>query len=181
MTTKIGRGTTFHSVYADSNPKWRITRSRGRGVWEAVVVESEDWKGTVKVFLHEDVARAVAMAAFFEQTQSEHERFYAELKLGATVHYHNGGGEWVRCVAVDGVTEWNDKVVHRCLQPVALVGAWRESDLRPGGFYARRLGTVSPIEPNYLNLFEAGKTPPRAGDPRELPALGLAFGMVASS
>ena len=59
--------TRFYAVYADGRPQWEVTRSRGDGVWEAKVVKSLDWEGTVKVFTTEEISKALAWEAFFKK------------------------------------------------------------------------------------------------------------------
>lgn len=179
--TKIGPGTTFHSSYADGNPKWEITRSRGRGVWEAKIVEDMDYPGVVKVFTAAEVKQAVGMSRFWNKNATDHEKFYAALKLGSVVHYHNAFGQFVRCEVVIGTTAQDPKP-HRCLKPVALVGAWKPYDLPKRridgtieyGYHAENIRKGECFEPNFSNLYESGNSSAcRNGDPSKLPALDL--------
>jgi len=186
MTTKtsspkIGPGTRFNSVYADSNPTWEITRPRGRGVWEAKITD-HDYAGTVKVFTTAEVKHAVGMASAFAQMDNENDAFYASLKLGQIVHYHNSFGQFVRCEVVMGTTV-HDKTMHKCLKPIALVGDWKSYDLPrrlPNGevdlgYQAEKIAKGDCFEPNYGCIYESGE---RSGshfdtDPSKLPALDL--------
>jgi len=180
-TSKIGPGTKFPSVIADGNPEWEITKRRGRGVWEAKCL-GEDYGGTVRVFTDAQVRQSVGMSNFFAKNASEHDTYYASLKLGAIVHYHNSFGEFVRCEVVMGTTV-HDKKMHKCLKPVALVGAWKAYDLpRRGvdgtityGYQADKIRKGECFEPNFGSIYETGSQGGRhfEVDPSKLPALDL--------
>jgi hypothetical protein len=178
-SVRIGPGTKFRSIIADSNPEWEITRSRGRGVWEAKVVESDsDHAGRVKVFTHADVKHAVGMAQVFGRIMSEHDKFYAGLTVGQIVHYENTMGQWVRCEVVMGNSRHDEKKTpHKVLKAVALVGSWSHDLPRRMldgtinyGSYSGMVIKGECMEPNYTNIYETGR---RGADPRNLVAIDL--------
>jgi len=179
---KVGKGTRFRSPIADGNPMFVVTRARGRGVWEAVVVANEpDFAGTVKVFTDREIAATLAMEAFWEQNADDGASFYAGLAVGAVVHYHDGFNQWVRCEVVVGPTV-HDAKPHKCLKPIALVGAWRPYTLPRRcadgtvdlGYHAKTIAEGRLFEPNYTNIYESGEVRDVGlKDPRGLPAIDL--------
>jgi hypothetical protein len=173
MTTKIKKGTEFRASHADSNPKWRVVTARGR-FCETVGIE-EDNQGVRRGFLREEVERLVSYAEACARMAREHDDFYSSLKVGSTVHYHNGFGQWVRCVATLGTTRQNPKE-HVCLTPLELVGAWREYDLRPDRYLVKMIRDGGTFEPNYTNLWEAPNGERRYPDPTGLSAVELNSG-----
>lgn len=85
--------------------------------------------------------------------------WWAGLKVGATVHYDNGFGEFVRGVIVKHKGE-------NKMRPTALVGGWKAHDLPKRmytgevicGTYASRLRGETenePMQPNSANMFES--------------------------
>ncbi len=177
----IGPGTKFHSIIADANPEWEVTRARGRGVWEAKCL-GEDYRGEIRIFTRAQVQQSLGMAQFFAKNASDHDKFYSGLTLGAIVHYSHSFGEFVRCEVVMGTTAY-DKKPHKCLKAIALVGTWKEWDLprrRPdgridSGYSAKSVMTGECLEPNFTNIYESGLPSARmAGvDPRCLPPIDL--------
>jgi hypothetical protein len=124
-TIKVGKGTLFRSVYADSNALWTVTRSRGKGVFEAVITAEDDgadYVGVAKVFTREEITQSVRWAASCAAGQSRGDAWYDSLTPGQIVHYCNGFKQFQRCVASmhEGKMQ---------LRPIALVGEWREMDL----------------------------------------------------
>ena len=187
-TLKVSKGTKFHASYADGNPEWEVTRSRGRGVWEAKVVNDADWGGVTKVFKTEEITHSVRLSQFFADNTNTHAKFYAGLKLGAVIHYHDSFDRFIRCEVVEGTTQDNPSL-HHVLRPIALVGAWPSHDLprrlADGSIYqsyhVEQIATGKCFEPNYLNLYESGSVPAtRSGDPRKLPALDLSVPPLTS-
>ncbi len=178
---KIGPGTKFHAIIADGNPEWEITRSRGRGVWEAKCL-GVDYGGTIKVFTTAEVKHSVGMSQFFAKNSSDHDTFYAGLKTGSIVHYHNSFGQFVRSEVVMGTTV-HDKKLHKCLKPIALVGEWKSYDLpkrRPDGtinygYNADMIRKGECFEPNFGSIYESGLQGGKhfGVDPSKLPALDL--------
>jgi hypothetical protein len=180
QASKVSKGTRFHSDYQDGRPEWEVTKSLGRAVWEAKCL-GPDYAGLTKAFKTEDIQRALSMSQFFSKNQGDHASFYAGLTLGATVHYHNGFGQYVRCTVVMSTTA-HDKTPHKCLKPVALVGNWRPLDLprrrQNGsidyGYQGKRILEGECMEPNFTSIFEGGNSSARqGGDPTKLPALDL--------
>jgi hypothetical protein len=113
--------------------------------------------------------------------------WWAEQEIGATLHYHNGFGEYVRgevVVLTDG-----DRAGLKGIRPVALVGNWKPYDLpqrRPDGsvamgYHASKIvegGPDAAWRPSDSCVYEAPRfVGPRGagdpGDPRTLPALDL--------
>lgn len=140
---KVKKGDTFRSVIADCNALWRVESVSG-GIAHCVVVNEpwehnghtydSDYAGHRKPFYVQDVKSAIAMAQMWEQRANEQDEFYASLVPGQIVHYNNGFGEFVRCEVIvldedlrSGPSEY--KAGDTVLQPVALVGAWKEYDL----------------------------------------------------
>lgn len=168
-TQKIVPGTTFRSSYADSNPLWKVIKSKGRGVYLCEIVNEpieydgrkidSDWAGTQKAFLSTEIRASIGMANLFGSIANEHEQFYKNLREGQTIHYHNGFDNWVRCTVVK-------KDGENVLKPVALVGAWKH-DIpvrRPDGtmsysYYPEKIAKGETFTPNASNLFEFGCKP----------------------
>ena len=178
---KIEKGTKFHAVIADSNPEWEVTGKGGRGIWRAKCL-GEDYRGEVRAFTEAQIRQSLGMARAFAKNDDENGAFYAGLKLGATVHYHNSFGQFIRCEVVMGTTV-HDKSMHKCLKPVALVGDWAKFDLprrMPDGtinygYQADKIRNGDCFEPNYGCIFESGRPGGRhfEVDPSKLPALDL--------
>jgi hypothetical protein len=136
-------GTEFRSVYADSNPLWRVTRIDGDVVHAVIVNEpieidgrmiDSDWVGRRDLFYMDRVVAALEWEERIRATIASADEFFDGLELGAIVHYHNGFGEWVRCRVVEydhdfrtGPSEY--KAGQKVLLPIALVGNWDEHDL----------------------------------------------------
>lgn len=139
----VKAGVTFRSVIADCNALWRV-ESVGGGVAHCVVVNEpwehrgntydSDYAGMRKPFYVEDVERALRQAQVWDRLADEQEQFYSSLAPGQIVHYNNGFGEFVRCEAIvleedlrSGPSEY--KAGQTVLQPIALVGNWKDGDL----------------------------------------------------
>lgn len=185
----VKEGTRFRSIVADCNALWEVKRKAGRGVWECFVVNEPsaingrlidgEYAGRIDVFREADIKAKVAMEDLFAKNMSDHERFYASLQLGQIVHYDSSFGQYVRCEVVMGTTV-HKKNGHKCLKPIALVGAWPSFDLprrgRDGevvlGYQAEKIANGVCFEPNSSCIYE-GSTRPRDVDPRGLPAIDL--------
>jgi hypothetical protein len=180
----VSVGVTFRSTYADSNALWKVVSSRGRD-WLCEIVNEPfefegntydgDYAGSQKVFMTSEIARAIKFSNFFDQKMDEHHNFYANLHEGQTIHYHNGFGQWVRCVVVnqDG---------KNVLKSVALLGNWHRSDLVRRlptgdicyGYNAQKIIDGETMTPNASNLWENGcKGPPFSDDPTTLAPISL--------
>lgn len=148
-------GTTFHSVYADGNPLWRVTKKVGPNAWKAVC-DDEDWGGTVKLFSTKEIENHKNFEKHIDDVGNEQERFYNSLKVGKTVHYCNGFSQFVECTVVlkDG---------KKVLQPVALKGNWQKWELpyrqNDGlihlGYHATKITNRETFTPNYTTILEA--------------------------
>ena len=183
-STGVSIGVTFRSTYADSNALWKVVSSRGRD-WLCEVVNEQfefegktydgDYAGSQKVFMTNEIERAIKLGNFFDQKMDEHHNFYANLHEGQTIHYHNGFGQWVRCVVVnqDG---------KNVLKSVALLGNWHKSDLVRRlptgsicyGYNAQKIIDGETMTPNASNLWENGcNGPPFSDDPTTLAPISL--------
>ena len=149
---------------------WVVTRSRGRGVWEAKVTDDDpDHAGVTSVFTTQQIQRAAAWEGMFRSLGEAGARFYASLKPGQVVHYHDSFDRFVRC-EVTGDQQ---------LKPVAMVGAWTPSDLPRRnldgtlylGYHAKNIAAGTPFRPAASNIYEC--TPEGKVDPRAMPALDL--------
>lgn len=160
---EIRIGTTFRSVHADSNPLWRVTKSRGAGTWDCIVDKSEpDWAGTRKVFGTEEIQRSLGMADFWESIQNGHRDFWKSRRPGETVHYHDSFGRYVRGVVVDGKDK--DGRPARVMKPTALIGNWDGWDLprwsdagfyRDGGYHVQKIREGETLQPSSGSMWES--------------------------
>lgn len=174
--------TTFPYHHADSNPLWRVVKKRGGDTWECVVTDdSPDYAGTRKVFGGEEIRRAVASAAMWDDMANDHVSWWQSRKIGETVHYDNGFGQYVRGRIVWEVTEQAPEG-HNVMVPEALVGNWRSHDLphyNAAGYlvesyHVRQIRDGKTMQPNYSNMVEArGVRPGKGEDPRGREAIDL--------
>lgn len=176
--------TTFRAVHADSNALWKVLSKNGRDTWLCQIVNEPvtvgdktypgDYAGTRKAFLSREILGSIDMGKLFEGYQHQHEKFYASLYPGQTIHYHNGFDNWVRCTVV----EEDGKYV---LKATALVGDWKSHDLprrmRDGsvynGYNADKVLNGDTFTPNASNLFENGCKPRNGIDPSTLTPVSL--------
>jgi hypothetical protein len=171
MTTsavsKIKPGLQFRFVVADGNPLWQVKQLKRPGVWTCVGVDepiidngktfSSDFAGQVKDFIVEDILRALRFDDFWKQQHQKHVDYYDTLRLGQIVHYDNGFRNYIRCTVV-----LND-VGKKALQPIAMVGAWRQYDLphysRGGeiiyGHYPEMIKDKKTFTPNEGSIYES--------------------------
>ena len=176
---EIKKGLKFHAPIADGNPEWEVTGKAGRGVWRAKCL-GEDYCGEVRAFTEAQIRHSVGMARAFARTHDED--WYASQPLGRIVHYHNSFGKYVRCEVVMGTTVHN-KASHKCLKPIALVGAWGKGDLprrmNDGsiylGYHADQIAKGECFEPHFGCIYETGRQGGHhfGEDPRTMPALDL--------
>lgn len=104
--------------------------------------------------------------------------FYKGLGLGQIVHYHNGGGEFVRCEVA--LAPDDDACVHvgegeKCLRELALVGKWHARDLRADGYHMKGVREGHLFHPNASCIYENPEATGarRHPDPRHLAPLAL--------
>lgn len=181
-TVKIG--TQFRSPVADENCLWRVVSKESANSWLCEVVDEpyviegtsypSDYAGTRDVFLTSAIERRVAFESLFAAAADEDETWWEAQEVGATVHYHNGFGQWVRGVIVeqDG---------RNMMRSTALVGDWREYDLPRrdvlgnviAGYHARQILEGETLRPHAGNMFERGTVPAGKGDPTTLAPLSL--------
>jgi len=167
---KVTVGTKFRYTHADSNPLWEVKSARGRGTWNCEVVESEDWKGTKKVFGSEEILGSIRMAAFWDKSSNDSDNFYRRQPVGTILHYSNGGGAYVRCrVTEDGQ-----------LLPFALVGKWASYDLPRrypngrivNGYHVDKIKEGKTFRPHASNVYEF-QHQPGAADPATMQPISL--------
>ena len=147
--------TTFHSSYADANPKWIVREKRGRGTWIAEIIDCPDYSGTKAAFTTEQIEGSARWSATINKIQNDSEKFLDSLTPGSFVHYRNSGN-YVRCQVTPD---------HQLL-PVALVGDWREYDLprrMPNGdiyygYHADSIRNKKTFRPHASHLYEYQKS-----------------------
>ncbi len=144
--------TTFHSSYADANPKWIVREKRGRGTWIAEIIDCPDYSGHTQAFTTEQIEGSIGIAKFWDKLADAGAKFYAGLIVGSIVHYNNGFNSFVRCKVME------DKQ----LLPIALVGDWQSHDLpqRMGdgsiydGYQVDKIKKGKVFQPNASNIYE---------------------------
>lgn len=163
---KVKPGTTFFHHYADSDPRWRVVSSKGNHCWLCVVDNpiklpngetiTGDWDGTQKVFMTREILDSIINDRKIQEINQENESFYESLQPDQIVHYHNGFGNWVRCV----VTRKNNQNV---LTPIALLGNWEKHELPKRqldgsihlGHHAKQIQDKETFSPHYSNIWES--------------------------
>jgi hypothetical protein len=154
--------TTFRSTYADANALWRVIGKKGKDCYlcqiqnEPVEIDGTvyagDYVGVEKVFMRSEIQRSLQWENFFDQARDDSEAFYKSLRVGQTVHYHNGFGAYLRCEVVEG----------KKLKPVALIGNWRDFDLPkrlPTGeilesYWSEKVKEGELFDPHATNIWE---------------------------
>lgn len=174
-------GVKFWSAYADDNVEWIVLRRRAGDVWVAEVApRSSDWAGAQQIFTTAQIRAAVKYDAYKKKRTSDMEGWYESLRPGQIVHYNNGFGEYVRSKVVKGPSGQN------VLQPIALVGSWREHDLphyTPHGVqlgllphYPAMIAEHATFRPNWANIYEApayAHPAARSPDPTHMAPINL--------
>jgi hypothetical protein len=192
--TKVEKGLKFRYGHADGNPLWEVKRKLGGGSWLCVILNERfehdgrmydsDYAGTEKAFLEREIIGSIGLSAMFDTMRDEGEAWYDSLKVGQTVHYHNGFKQYVRCVVVKGrdVHLAKDAPDRNVLKATALVGEWRDYDLPKRGddgevipgHYADMVIKGETFRPNASNVYEytkyGRKTDP---DPAKMKPLDL--------
>ena len=153
---------TFRSTYADSNALWKVIKKKSSDVYLCEIVNeifeydgkvfNGDYAGIQKVFLAEEINRAVNFKKASEKIKQSCDNYYDSLTEGQIVHYHNGFGEYIRCKVNQ------DKE----LIPFALVGRWRAYDLPKRladgtvhlSYYCNQILNQKPFKPHASNIFE---------------------------
>jgi hypothetical protein len=153
---------TFRSTYADSNALWKVIEKKSNDVYLCEIVNETfeydgkifngDYAGIQKVFLAEEVKRAVDFQKASEKIKQNCDNYYDSLTEGQIVHYHNGFGEYVRCRV-----NQDKKLV-----PFALVGRWRTYDLPKRladgtvhlSHQCKQILNQTPFKPHASNIFE---------------------------
>lgn len=156
-------GTKFRYHHADSNPLWRVKRSRGRGVWECEIDPSEpDYAGSVKVFGTEEIVQSLASAELWARLSSDNGDFWANRRIGETLHYHDSFGRFVRGEVVQGFDKEGRPA--KVLKPSALVGDWHAVDLprwsdagwfNEGGYHVKNIAAGVTMQPHSGSIWES--------------------------
>lgn len=122
MTT-VKVGTTFRSIIGDCDAEWRVVGERGWGAYNCVVTdETPEYSGTYRAFGVEEIENAVAYSDAIKRMFDDNDTWWNDRRLGETIHYHNGFGEYVRGIVVK-------KAGKKTFMPMALVGNWNSRDL----------------------------------------------------
>lgn len=180
-------GKRFHSVIADCSCLFEVKAKQGRGGYRCVVVNvpieidgkkyDGEFAGEVRLFTTAQIEDAIANEEYYAKMRADHAAFYAGLEVGAIVHYHYGFGQFVRCEVVAlteptriGLTE-EYPAGTKVLRMKALVGPWRERELRASELYPRWVSEGNLMCPNLTNVYESPRysTKPGELDPRTAP------------
>jgi hypothetical protein len=150
----IGKGVRFAALHVDDVVTFEVKRRQGRGAWRAVVVDNEDFAGTERVFTTEEIEAALRRAAMAKESARAQGAWFDGLQLGATIHYNNGFGAYVRTtvVAVEG---------KNMLRPLALVGRWQTGS---ADYFIAKIRSREAWRPHHTLCFESGNAHARCGD-----------------
>jgi len=166
-------GTKFRYSYADANPLWEV-KSRKGNLYSCYIVDCPDYSGVTKCFSAAEIRSQQNWDRNLNALMNDHDKYYANLKVGQVVHYHNAFGAYVRCEVVrDGV--------ENKLKPIALVGDWSVHSLprreRNGsiyyGTYASDIINGHLFTPSYTCIYEVNPSKYKHSDPRKLKAIDL--------
>lgn len=145
-------------------------------ICDGYTVEASLIRGLDLATVRAMVDRERAMQAFFKKGDD----FYDGLETGSIVHYHNGFGEFVRCEVVEAPDDVDEGILQidkgeKCLKEVALVGKWKDYDLRSDGYHMRGVREGRLFKPNASNIYEnpAATGARDHGDPSRLAPLGI--------
>lgn len=119
--------TQFQYLHADSIATWLVKKARGGDTYECVII-GDEWNGARKVFGGEEIRSAIVQSKAWDALRNEQTDWFASLKIGDIYHYHNGFGQFVRCMVVHDQDEQLGVYMNR-FQPIALVGNWQNYDL----------------------------------------------------
>src|SRR4051794_5224612 len=110
--SKVHPGVQFRAVIADCNALWQVVGKEGRDSWMCVVVPEPEpvevggvlfegeYVGHRQVFTGAQIRRTLSMAAFFAESADRAQVAWESVKVGDTVHYNQGHGEFYRCEVV---------------------------------------------------------------------------------
>jgi len=138
-------------------------------------------EATIRGVNKDTVRKELRWRLSFEKMGDSNKDFYASLKVGQTVHYHNSFGAWVRCTVVRGESVHSEGVEQNVLKPVALVGDWRSFDLPRRnadgsvtlGYHAESVVEGKVMTPHESCVWESGKMGSRHADPTGLAPISL--------
>jgi len=138
-------------------------------------------EATIRGVNKETVRKELRWRRSFEKMGDSNADFYASLKVGQTVHYHNSFNCWVRCEVVRGESVRSKGVEQNVLKPVALVGDWKAWDLPKRmpdgsvhlGYHAESVVNGKVLTPDESMIWESGKMGPRYSDPSGLKPISL--------
>jgi hypothetical protein len=120
--------TEFRDSYADANVRFVVRKDMGNGLY-LCISDDVDYSGIERYFSAEQIRNKVDWVKRIERSFTARDDFWANQKVGAVLHYHNGHGNYVR----GKVIEVNGE---KKLRPLAMVGLWKPMDLpqrRPNG------------------------------------------------
>jgi len=160
---------------ADGYAQYMIVKQRPFTVAHLDILDGYSALGaTIRGFRLQDARAQVEVRRRWEQRAREEAAAYEKLlKDNKVLHYHNGFGQFVRCeVVVADHDEGTIKKGDRCLKEVALVGSWRDYDLRADSFHMRSIRDGRLMKPHIGNIYEGSKHLQQGhSDPRSLEPL----------
>lgn len=177
----INIGDNFRCAYADGNCLWTVLKKKAKDVYLCEIVNEpfeydgkildSDYAGIQKVFLKKEIEFSLQRSAAIKSNQEEHDKFYKNLEIGSTVHYHNGFGNFVKCKV-----NKDHKLV-----PFALVGGWRDYELPHRSidgeviypYMCKLIINKESFKPNASNIYEFNHFSRKNLDPTNLPEVSI--------
>lgn len=165
--SRVSKGMQFRSTLADGNPLWETIESPKSGQWLCRVIDEpmeingrtfpSDFAGHEAVFTSGDILSRMEFARRWASIASADEAWWDAQIEGATVHYHDSFGQFVRGVIV---VDENGK---KAMRSTALVGPWRgvvrvsESGDVQHGYHAKRILEGGTFTPSASNMWECSE------------------------
>lgn len=177
MRIVVGK-TSFRDSYADGRPKFVVRKDMKNGLYLCISEDDMDYNGVERYYSATQIRQMVNWDNALERSLRGRDDWWAHRTAGEVLHYHNGFGEYVRgeVIVQDG---------EKRLQPIALVGAWKEHELpkrRPNGevyypYHADKVvfgtGAWQPSESNIYEFEGFVPNPRFPEDPRKMAPLNL--------
>lgn len=162
MTVKVGD--TFAADYCDGRYGWTVDEViDGRVVLASSEMATRDWGIGQKAWTVEDVEMSIRFERKYSEASKQMADFWESARVGDTLHYHNGFGEFVRGVVVieDG---------EKKLQPTAMVGDWT---YHWEYYWAKLVKGDGAWQPHVSTIYEFGSSGGEHGgdDPRTMTPL----------
>jgi len=168
-------GETVRFQIADGYAQYMIVKERPFTVAHLDILDGYSALGaTIRGYRLQDARAQVEADRRWQQLRREKEAAYEKLlKDNEVLHYHDGFGQYIRCEVVvadhDGHTI---KKGEQCLKEAALVGAWRDYDLRADSYHMKGVREGRLMKPHISNLYEYSEDLQRRHpDPRKLEPL----------